>query len=250
MDREGGSDVESRLTGGMPADSQPPGAAVVSLRDVTKVYRDGNVRAVSGVSLDVPEQGFLSVTGPSGCGKSTLLNLLGGLDTPTSGGVFFRGESLATHKDLDRLRSRMIGFVFQTFHLLPNLTARENVQLPMFGDGRRDAEREAQAAALLARVGLADREDHLPGALSIGQRQRVAIARALANQPALLLADEPTGSLDSESGTMVMDLLSHLHADLGMALVVVTHDPAVAERAERTVRMLDGRIVSDTAGCP
>jgi putative ABC transport system ATP-binding protein len=120
----------------------------------------------------------------------------------------------------------------------------------MFGDGRRDAEREAQASALLARVGLADREDHLPGALSIGQRQRVAIARALANQPALLLADEPTGSLDSESGTMVMDLLSHLHADLGMALVVVTHDPAVAERAERTVRMLDGRIVSDTAGCP
>ena len=250
MDREGGSDVESRLNGGRPADSQAPGGAVVALRDVTKVYRDGNVRAVSGVSLEVPERGFLSVTGPSGCGKSTLLNLLGGLDTPTSGGVFFRGESLATHKDLDRLRSRTIGFVFQTFHLLPNLTARENVQLPMFGDGRRDAEREAQAAALLARVGLADREDHLPGALSIGQRQRVAIARALANQPALLLADEPTGSLDSESGTRVMDLLSHLHADLGMALVVVTHDPAVAERAERTVRMLDGRIVSDTAGCP
>jgi len=238
--------VKSSLNAAIAPEVGELGGAVVSLQQVTKIYPDGNVQALAGVTLDLPEQAFVSVMGPSGSGKSTLLNLIGGLDLPTSGRVLFRGQSLATHQQLDKLRSQTIGFVFQTFHLLPNLTARENVQLPMFGDGRSDAQRESSAAELLALVGMADRQQHLPGQLSIGQRQRVAIARALANQPALLLADEPTGSLDSASGTAVMDLLSLLHCELGMALVVVTHDEAVASRADRTLHMLDGRVVGDT----
>jgi len=230
--------VESR----QGAATAPP---LVNLRNVEKIYRDGAVRALDGVSLEIPAGQFLSITGPSGCGKSTLLHMIGALDSPTAGEILFRGESLAGIRDVDRLRSREIGFVFQTFYLLPNLTARENVQVPMFGDGRSDAERVAEADRLLGLVGLALRADHLPSQLSIGQRQRVAIARALANDPALVLADEPTGSLDSRSGGEVMDLLERLHADRGTTLVVVTHDPTVAARAERTIRMLDGRIIED-----
>jgi putative ABC transport system ATP-binding protein len=217
----------------------------VALQNVTKTYRDGNVRALDGVCLDIPAGQFVSIVGPSGCGKSTLLHMIGALDTPTSGEVLFRGVPLASIRDVDRLRSREIGFVFQSFYLLPNLTACENVQVPMFGNGQSDAARVAQADRLLGLVGLADRADHLPGQLSIGQRQRVAIARALANGPALVLADEPTGSLDSTSGGEVMDLLGSLHADRGTTLVVVTHDASVAARAERTIRMLDGRIIED-----
>jgi putative ABC transport system ATP-binding protein len=217
----------------------------VALQNVTKTYRDGNVRALDGVCLDIPAGQFVSIVGPSGCGKSTLLHMIGALDTPTSGEVLFRGVPLASIRDVDRLRSREIGFVFQSFYLLPNLTACENVQVPMFGDGQSDAARVAQADRLLGLVGLADRADHLPGQLSIGQRQRVAIARALANGPALVLADEPTGSLDSKSGGEVMNLLGSLHADRGTTLVVVTHDASVAARAERTIRMLDGRIIED-----
>lgn len=220
---------------------------LVELRQVTRTYRDGDVRALDGVSLAIPAGDFISIVGPSGCGKSTLLHLIGALDVPTAGEVLFRGTPLAAIRDLDHLRAREIGFVFQTFYLLPNLTARENVQLPMFGDGRSEAQRTARADELLARVGLAARSDHLPGQLSIGQRQRVAIARALANEPAIVLADEPTGSLDSRSGGEVMDLLGRLHAEQGTTLVVVTHDAAVAARGRRTIRMLDGRIVEGAA---
>ena len=219
----------------------------MELRQVTRTYRDGDVRALDGVSLAIPAGDFISIVGPSGCGKSTLLHLIGALDVPTAGEVLFRGTPLAAIRDLDHLRAREIGFVFQTFYLLPNLTARENVQLPMFGDGRSEAQRTARADELLARVGLAARSDHLPGQLSIGQRQRVAIARALANEPAIVLADEPTGSLDSRSGGEVMDLLGRLHAEQGTTLVVVTHDAAVAARGRRTIRMLDGRIVEQGA---
>jgi putative ABC transport system ATP-binding protein len=232
--------VESRH---VPGRAQP----LVELRQVARTYRDGGVRALDGVSLSIPAGEFLSIMGPSGCGKSTLLHMIGALDVPTAGEVLFRGVPLAAVDDLDRLRAREIGFVFQTFYLLPNLTARENVQLPMFGDGRAEAERARRADELLALVGLANRSDHLPTQLSIGQRQRVAIARALANDPALVLADEPTGSLDSRSGAEVMDLLGRLHAEHGTTLVVVTHDAAVAARARRTIRMLDGRIVDDQA---
>ena len=220
---------------------------LVELRQVTRTYRDGDVRALDGVSLAIPAGDFISIVGPSGCGKSTLLHLIGALDVPTAGEVLFRGTPLAAIRDLDHLRAREIGFVFQTFYLLPNLPARENVQLPMFGDGRSEAQRTARADELLARVGLAARSDHLPGQLSIGQRQRVAIARALANEPAIVLADEPTGSLDSRSGGEVMDLLGRLHAEQGTTLVVVTHDAAVAARGRRTIRMLDGRIVEQGA---
>ena len=221
------------------------GPPLVELRDVAKTYRDGGVRALDGVSLAIPAGDFVSIVGPSGCGKSTLLHMIGALDVPTAGEVRFRGTPLAAIRDLDRLRAREIGFVFQTFYLLPNLTARENVQLPMFGDGRSEADRVARADDLLACVGLDARRHHLPGQMSIGQRQRVAIARALANGPALVLADEPTGSLDSRSGGEVMDLLGRLHAEQGTTLVVVTHDAAVAARGRRTIRMLDGRIVTD-----
>ncbi len=222
-------------------------APLVALRDVSKEYRDGGVRALDAVSLEIPAGQFVSITGPSGCGKSTLLHLIGALDRPTSGVVLFRGVPLAEIRDLDGLRAREIGFVFQTFYLLPNLTALENVQLPMFGAGRSDAARVARAAELLALVGLSARSGHLPAELSIGQRQRVAIARALANEPALVLADEPTGSLDSRSGGEVMDLLGELHSVHGTTLVVVTHDAAVAARGQRTIRLLDGRVVEDTA---
>lgn len=222
-----------------------PVPPLVTLRDVTKTYRDGNVRALDRVSLEIPAGQFVSIVGPSGCGKSTLLHLIGALDAPTSGEVLFRGTPLSAIRDLDRLRSREIGFVFQTFYLLPNLTARENVQVPMIGDGQPDSARVARADRLLGLVGLADRADHIPGQLSIGQRQRVAIARALANGPALILADEPTGSLDSRSGGEVMDLLGALRAEHGTTLVVVTHDAAVAARASRTIRMLDGRVIED-----
>ncbi len=226
-------------------DNAPPTVALVELRDVAKTYVDGAVKALDGVSLAIPAGEFVSIMGPSGCGKSTLLHMIGALDVPTAGQVLFRGVPLDAVRDLDSLRAREIGFVFQTFYLLPNLTARENVQLPMFGDGRPEAARVERAETLLALVGLADRAGHLPGQLSIGQRQRVAIARALANEPAIVLADEPTGSLDSRSGGEVMDLLERLHAEHGTTLVVVTHDAAVAARARRLVRMLDGRIVGD-----
>jgi ABC-type lipoprotein export system ATPase subunit len=227
--------------------TKPATGPLVSLVGVGRTYRDGNVQALAGVSLEIAAGEFLSIVGPSGCGKSTLLHLIGGLDRPTAGSVAFRGEPLERIRDLDRLRAREIGFVFQSFYLLPNLTAAENVQVPMIGDGRPDPERERRAADLLARVGLADRVAHLPASLSIGQRQRVAIARALANEPALVLADEPTGSLDSRSGAEVMDLLEELHAERATTLVVVTHDASVAARAARRIAMLDGRIVADSA---
>jgi ABC-type lipoprotein export system ATPase subunit len=223
------------------------GAALVELQGVAKTYVDGAVRALDGVSLTIGAGEFLAIMGPSGCGKSTLLHMIGALDMPTAGQVLFRGVPLDAVRDLDGLRAREIGFVFQTFYLLPNLTALENVQLPMFGDGREEAARVERAETLLALVGLAARAGHLPGQMSIGQRQRVAIARALANEPAIVLADEPTGSLDSRSGGEVMDLLERLHAEQGTTLVVVTHDAAVAARARRLVRMLDGRIVGDAA---
>lgn len=215
---------------------------LVCLANVSKHYPDGNVTALDDVSLSIQPGEFVSITGPSGCGKSTLLNMIGALDRPTSGQIFFRGKSLAESVNLDRLRSREIGFVFQSFHLLPNLTAQENVQLPMFGDTRDRHSRQQDACSLLAKVGLGDRTTHLPHQLSNGQRQRVAIARALANNPTLVLADEPTGALDSESGMQVMNLLQQLCRNEQTTLVVVTHDVTVASRADRTIQLCDGRI--------
>ena len=220
-------------------------APLISLRSVGKTYRDGNVEALQGIWLDIAPGDFLTIVGPSGCGKSTLLNMIGALDRPSTGEILFDGQPLQTAGELDRVRARHIGFVFQSFYLLPNLTALENVQIPMFEATWPRSQRAARAERLLSRVGLADRLQHVPSQLSIGQRQRVAIARALANGPNLILADEPTGSLDSQSGLEIMDLLCELNQGEGAALVVVTHDPGVAARGKRQIKMLDGQIVDE-----
>lgn len=211
-----------------------------------KQYPDGEVHALNGVSLGIGRGEHVAITGPSGCGKSTLLNLLGALDRPDQGEVYFGGEPLSRMRTLDRFRARQIGFVFQSFYLLPALTARENVQVPMFeGPPRSPRERVKKADELLALVGMAHRAGHRPGKLSVGERQRVAIARSLANDPALLLADEPTGNLDSDNAAHIMDLLIGFQKDRGLALLVVTHSPEVADRADRVVRMKDGRVVEE-----
>ena len=225
---------------------------VVQVQNLLKVYGDGQqIRALDQVSFAVREGEFVSVMGPSGCGKSTLLNMLGALDKPTSGDVIINGQSLARLRDVDSFRARTVGFIFQLHNLIPTLSALENVQVPMQGQKHSAAQRHARAAELLALVGMRDRQHHLPGQLSGGQRQKVAIARALANQPAILLADEPTGNLDSQSGDEVMNLLQDLHTRQRMTILVVTHDMTIARRTQRVLVMKDGRIVrEDIIGKP
>lgn len=219
---------------------------LIRLLAVSKTYPDGQVEALREVSLDIAMGEFVCIMGPSGCGKSTLLHIMGALDRPTEGNVLFRSESILNRTCWDRLRSREIGFVFQTFYLLPNLTAEENVQLPMFEGSLRRAQRTAEARRLLNLVGLGQRVNHLLNQLSIGQRQRVAIARAMANRPSVIMADEPTGSLDSQSGEEIMAILERLNREQGTTLVIVTHDEHVAQRGNRRIRMLDGRIRVDS----
>lgn len=224
---------------------------MVETRDLTRIYGDGEgVRALDGVNLRVAPGELVAVMGPSGSGKSTLLNVLGALDRPTSGQVFVNGQDLLKIKDVDRFRARMVGFVFQLHNLLPTLTALENVEVPLVGD-LGPHQRSQRARELLELVGLADRLHYLPGQLSGGQRQRVAIARALANNPPLVLADEPTGALDTASGQEFMNLLRQLNQSQGTTILVVTHDPTVARQTRRVVQMLDGRIVrEDVIGTP
>jgi putative ABC transport system ATP-binding protein len=210
---------------------------------VSRTYDDGAVHALNNVSLTVARGEYLAITGPSGSGKSTLLNLLGTLDRPTSGEIYFEGQPLSKLANLDHFRARTLGFVFQSFYLLPSLTALENVQIPMFEGPLPRRERVRRAAELLETVGLAKRAGHLPAKLSVGERQRVAIARALANGPSLLLADEPTGNLDSVAGGEVLDLFDRLHSDDGLTIIVITHGVEVAARADRIVSVLDGHIV-------
>jgi len=220
--------------------------AIVETRDLTKIYGDGaEVRALDGVNLVVQEGEFLTVMGPSGSGKSTLRHLIGALDRPTSGQVIVQGQDLAQVRDLDRFRSRTVGFVFQLHNLIPTLTARENVEVPMHEGRLSGRARRERAGELLAQVGLAERADFLPNQLSGGERQRVAIARALANEPAIILADEPTGNLDSVSGAEVMRTLRHLNQMQGTTIIVVTHDPKVARATGRRITLQDGRIVDD-----
>jgi putative ABC transport system ATP-binding protein len=218
----------------------------ISAHGVRKSFEDGRIVALAGMELEVEAGEFVAVVGPSGCGKSTLLHLLAALDGPDEGSIRVADHDLSERRDLSHYRARHVGMVFQLHNLLPSLTASENVQLPMFELGLPAHEREARAERLLALVGLTGRDHNRPPQLSGGERQRVAIARALANEPPILLADEPTGSLDSDAGRLVLELLDDLRRSRSLTLVLVTHDPAVAERADRIVHMLDGRAVEPT----
>jgi putative ABC transport system ATP-binding protein len=217
---------------------------LLETRGLGKVYADGGVTALADIDLTIDRGEYVAIMGPSGSGKSTLLHLLGALDVPTSGEVLFKGVSLAELDSLDRLRSREIGFVFQSFYLLPNLTAIENVQLPMFENSWNAGERRRRAWDLLKTVGMTHRAHQLPTRLSVGERQRVAIARALANEPDLLLADEPTGNLDTHTGGEILGLFDLLHRQRRMTVVMVTHEADVARRSQRLIRVRDGRIES------
>jgi putative ABC transport system ATP-binding protein len=218
----------------------------IEVRGLTRVFGDGNgVRALDGVDLAIDAGEFASIVGPSGSGKSTLLHLLGALDRPTSGEILFDGRSLSRTRDLDHFRSRCVGFVFQLHNLLPTLTALENVEVPMAGVIHLPWERRRRAHELLALVGLEKRADFLPAKLSGGERQRAAIARALANRPPLILADEPTGSLDTQLTAEIMDLLMRINAEQGVTILAVTHNHEVASRTQRVITLRDGRIESD-----
>jgi len=231
--------------------SEKPTALPELLYEASGLAREfdgGSVQALQGIDLAIGHGEFVAIVGPSGCGKTTLLNLLGLLDRPTAGSLRFRGHDLAALGDPADYRARDIGFVFQSFHLLPNFTIEENVQIPMFGRYNSSRERRARAVELLEAVGLAHRSDHLPVKLSGGERQRAAIARSLANRPSILLADEPTGNLDSRNSAHVMELLQRLRVEHSVTLVMVTHDRELASRASRVLEMRDGRVVSDNGG--
>lgn len=224
---------------------------MLKMENVTKTYqhRGQTVMALDDATLDIPEGDFVSLVGPSGSGKSTLLLMLGGMLSPTSGQVLFKDQSLY---DLNangraRLRKGNIGFVFQTFNLVPYLTALENVQIPLYLSGLRDAEQHERATALLERIGLGDRLHHKPGELSVGQQQRVALARMLANDPAVILADEPTGNLDPETADQIIGFFKSFN-DEGRTVAMVTHDPRAAERAKRKLKLSEGKIVEDQRG--
>ncbi len=222
--------------------------AVIQLRDLMKIYQMGTqeVRALNGVSFDVLENEYIAIMGPSGSGKSTLMNLIGCLDTPSSGTYILNDQDVSELEDaeLAEVRNREIGFVFQTFNLLPRTDCLSNVELPLIYSGVKTAERHRRATETLQRVGLGDRIDHRPNELSGGQRQRVAIARALVNNPSILLADEPTGNLDTATGEEIMMLFEELYR-MGNTILVVTHENEIADHARRIIRLRDGVIESD-----
>ncbi|MBN2251784.1 MAG: ABC transporter ATP-binding protein [Candidatus Altiarchaeota archaeon] len=227
---------------------KPDGSPVIELQDVWKIYRMGEVEvpALRGLSMRIHKGEFVSIMGPSGSGKSTAMNMVGCLDVPTKGYIFLDGIDISklSESDLAQIRGRKIGFIFQTFNLMPGLTALQNVMLPMTFQGIPRDEREDRARKLLEMVDLGRRLNHKPTELSGGQQQRVAIARALSNDPEVVLADEPTGNLDTKTGAEVMKMLSELHCNEGKTIVMVTHDPEVAQYAERSVVLKDGRIIS------
>jgi putative ABC transport system ATP-binding protein len=215
---------------------------LLQVRDLRKSYDEGRIEALRGVDLSITAGEFLAISGPSGSGKSTLLQLLGGLDTPTSGEVLFKNAQLGSTIDLDVYRSRSVGFIFQAFHLMPTLRVLENVQVPMLALSPCLLKRAERAEALLREMGLEHRLRQYPNELSAGERQRVAIARALANSPEILLADEPTGNLDSVNSARIMDILTGIQKQRGMTLIVVTHENEIAHSAARQIRIRDGRI--------
>jgi putative ABC transport system ATP-binding protein len=223
-------------------------STVIRIRDLSREYRMGSERilALRGVTLEIHRNEYVAIMGPSGSGKSTMMNVLGCLDTPTAGEYWLNGEEVSRLTDdaLARVRNREIGFVFQTFNLLPRATALHNVELPLVYAGVRARERRERAASALERVGLAERMGHRPNELSGGQRQRVAIARALVNQPSILLADEPTGNLDSVTSEEIMEVFAGLHS-AGQTVIMVTHEPDIAARAQRRIVLRDGQVESD-----
>jgi putative ABC transport system ATP-binding protein len=214
----------------------------LAVRSLCKSYDKGKIEALRGIDLSIEAGEFLSISGPSGSGKSTLLQLLGGLDTPTSGDVLFRDSKLGSAINLDSYRSKNVGFIFQAFHLMPTLRVLENVQVPMLALSPSPKNRAEQAEALLSEMGLEDRLRQYPSELSAGERQRVAIARALANSPEILLADEPTGNLDSVNSARIMEILTGIQKQHGMTLIVVTHENDIAHSAARQIHIRDGRI--------
>jgi putative ABC transport system ATP-binding protein len=223
---------------------------MITIRDLVKDYRlgDETIHALAGVSLDIQDGEFVAIVGPSGSGKSTMLHLIGGLDTPTSGSIEVDGHDLsrASDRELARYRNSNVGFVFQTFNLHPTYNALENVAIPLLFSKVSPGERDKRAAAALADVGMSQRAGHLPNQLSGGERQRVAIARALVTNPGIIVADEPTGNLDSANGARIMDMLAALNREKGITLIVATHDAALAGRARRVVTMRDGRVTGDS----
>ncbi len=232
---------------GMP--DQPisqPVPVIFEASGLAKEFDDGRVAALQGVDFKISGGEFVALVGPSGSGKTTLLNMLGLLDSPSSGSLKYRGHEMVGLPDPASYRAREVGFIFQSFHLLGTFTVTENVQIPMFGQGLSAKARGSRAAELLDSVGLSHRLNHLPVKLSGGERQRAAIARSLANRPGVLLADEPTGNLDSHNAAQVMKLLSQLHREHNTTLVLVTHDLEVASFASRLLTMRDGRIISDS----
>ena len=218
---------------------------LISLFDVVKEYDKGTVKALNGVNLDIFEGEFVSIIGPSGSGKSTLLNMLGALDKPTRGKIYIDGIDLVKEKDLSEFRQEKIGFVFQLHNLIPNLSVFDNVQIPLLPTGMSNKEMKEKASEIIRAVGLEDKKKQRPNKLSGGQRQRVAIARALVNNPSIILADEPTGSLDSKTGEMILNLLMEMHERYNVTLIIVTHDNDVAALAERTIKIKDGQIIED-----
>jgi len=230
-----------------PQDPAPP---LVTLERVSRAFDDGAIVALRSIDLAIPAGDCVAILGPSGSGKSSIVNLLSGIDRPTSGRILWNGTPVESRRAWSRLRRDGIGIVFQEFNLIPTLSAAENVEMALMGRGVAPGEQRARAQAALGRVGLAHRTRHLPHELSGGERQRVAIARAIVNAPSVLLADEPTGNLDSANAAAVADLLFELQRDTGMTLVLVTHDESLAARCRRCVRVRDGEIAEDRIQLP
>lgn len=226
--------------------NSPSSIHILSARNLSLHFDGGRTRALDGVDVEIREGEFVAITGPSGCGKSSLLNLIGTLDTPTSGELFFRGQPYSGIRDFSLFRRENIGFVFQSFHLIPTLTALDNVIVPTIGRPGSSDQHKERARDLLLQMGLKDRLDHFPSGLSGGERQRVAIARALINDPAVILADEPTGSLDSANAAHVLEVIDSVRREKALTVVMVTHDPNVSSRADRVMRMRDGK--AETSG--
>ena len=218
---------------------------LIRLVNVLKQYDDGAVTALNKINLSIEKGSFVSIIGPSGSGKSTLLNMLGALDSPDSGQVIINGVDLATQKDLSDFRRHEIGFVFQLHNLLPNLTVQENVEIPLMDAKMSEKDKHRRASLFIEAVGLLDKKKQKPNKLSGGERQRVAIARALVNFPSIILADEPTGALDTKTGAKVLDVLRFVHESINATLIIVTHDRDVARLADRTIEIRDGQVIND-----